>query len=136
MCAPERAHVVIASRRRSNPRGRYSFWIASSLRNSAPHDARRLRQRLELAEGDLARQVLHAAIGRRDQVRGRHVGKARADALRDRLGALHVEVAEVEHAEQDRLAGKLPQHAEIELRLRGLDRDLLRVAAASSGRNE
>ena len=82
--------------------------------------------------GDVARQVLHAAVGRDDDVLlGRHVGERAADARRHGLGRLDRHVGQVEAADHDRLARQLLQHRAVEARLRGLDRDL---AAASSPR--
>src|SRR5690606_8221492 len=47
-----------------------------------------------------------------------------AEPLCDRLRALDVRSAEVENAEHDGLAGEIGEHAEIEPRLGGLDRQL------------
>src|SRR5215217_1405205 len=92
------------------------------------HDARAVAERLELREGSLARHVLHAAIGSRDEALRRDVLQTLANARRHRLGTLDLVRAEIEDSEDHRFAPKILEHAEVELRLRGLDRDLLRAA--------
>ena len=69
----------------------------------SPHHRGALRQGLQLAEGAVARQVLHAAIGRRHQPLRRQHGKAGADALGHLLRRSPPPGAEVDHAEHDRL---------------------------------
>src|SRR6266852_9230556 len=81
-------------------------------------------QRGELAERRLAGEVLHPAIGRRDEPRGRHVLQGAADTLRHLFGRLDGLVAQVDDAEHDRLASEIGKDAEVELGLGGLDRDL------------
>src|SRR5262249_29049202 len=46
-----------------------AFGLAAAPTRSklSPHDGRALAQRAEFGEGNRARQILHAAIGRRDQ---------------------------------------------------------------------
>src|SRR5689334_16443808 len=83
-------------------------------------------ERLQLAVGNVARQVLHAAVGGGDEAIRRQEFERAADAGCDGVGGLDRGIAEVEHAEQNRLARKLLQNAEIELWLCSLDRDLLR----------
>ena len=50
--------------------------------------------RLELAEGDLARQIFHAAIGRRDQPLGRQVLQPAPDARGHRLRRLDLRASD------------------------------------------
>src|SRR5437870_13693023 len=69
----------------------------------AAHDRGTLGERLELAERHRARQVFHAAIGRRYKALRRDMAKPGAQPLSDSLGALDGPVAEIEDAEQDRL---------------------------------
>src|SRR5262245_4604344 len=98
---------------------------ATPSRNLPAHDRGAVGQRLELAEGDVARKIFHAAVGRRDELVGRHVFEALANVRGDLFRRLDREIAEVENAEHDLLALEVPQHAEVELGLRGFDRDLL-----------
>src|SRR5882672_1815139 len=86
------------------------------------------RERRELAERDGARQVLHAAIGRRDQALGRQHLERRADPRGHLLRRLDVAVVQVEHADQHCFRRQRLQDGEVETRLRGFDRDLLRRA--------
>src|SRR3977135_841142 len=65
------------------------------------------------------------ARGRGEEPLGRDVFQGAADALRHLLGRLDRLVREVDDAEHDGLAGELRERPEIELRLRGFDRDLL-----------
>lgn len=88
-------------------------------------NGRRVAHRLEFAEGDVARHVFHAAVRRRDQpIRG-DVFEAMPDAIGDHGRGLDFRIGEINHAEQDFLGRQIGEHAEIELGLRGLDRDLL-----------
>ena len=64
--------------------------------------ARTRDHRLQLAVGDVARQVLHAAVRRRDQFLHSLVGQRAADPVGDGLGQLDGQVVEVDHAEDDR----------------------------------
>src|SRR5215510_3950877 len=89
-----------------------------------PHDFCTLHHCLHLGEGDVTRKVFHAAVGRHDDAFGCHVGQRLPDAGRHRLGRLDRHVAEVDDAEDDGLA-QAGELGAIELRLRGLDRDLL-----------
>src|SRR5215212_6112006 len=93
-------------------------------------NGRAIAERLELRKGSLARHVLHAAIRSRDEALRRDVLQPLADARRHRLGALDLARAEIEHPEDHRFAPKVLENAEVELRLRGLDRDLLRTAVS------
>ena len=68
------------------------------------HHCGAVAHRLELSEGDLARQVLHAAIGRGDQRSRRRRTSGLADSLRNHLRGLDLRIAEVDHAEHDLLA--------------------------------
>ena len=61
------------------------------------------------------------------------MGQGPADARGDRLRRLDLVGRQVEHAEDDRLAGQLLEHRAVEIRLRRLDRDLLNVAAGELG---
>ena len=93
-------------------------------------DRRAAHHRLHLAEGDVARQVFHPAVGRDDDLLGRHIGQGPADALGDRLRRLDRHVVEVDDAEDDRLSRQRLKHRRVELRLRGLDRDLVERCVA------
>ena len=65
---------------------------------------------------------------------GALVGQRAADALGHRLGRLDRGGRRASmHAEDDRLAGQRVEHAEVEVRLRGLDRDLLDRAGGQLG---
>src|SRR5215211_2438812 len=86
-----------------------------------PHDLRPLDHRLDLGEGDVAREVFHAAIGGDDDPLGRHMRQRTADTRRHRLRRLDGEIAKIDHAEDDSLAQTLELRA-VELGLRGLDR--------------
>src|SRR4051812_13847082 len=77
--------------------------------------------RFELTEGQLARQVLHAAVGGDDEPLARHDGERVADSFCDDLARLGLARAEVEHAEDDRLVRHLAEHLEVETRLRRLE---------------
>ena len=102
------------------------LYVAPQFR---PHDPRALHHRLHLAEGGFARQVFEAAVRGDDDVFGLAKGKRAADARRDGLRRLDLGRRQVEHAENDRLVRQLLQHGAVELRLRGLDRDLPAAAA-------
>jgi hypothetical protein len=95
--------------------------------------ARRLDHRAQLSLGHFARKVLHAAIGREDDVFLRHVGQGALDARHHLLGRLHRHVVQVEAADHDRLAGQLRQHRAVETGLRGFDRHLPAAAAGELG---
>ena len=104
-------------------------------RQFAPDDGGTLDQGAELAERTLAREVFHAAIGRRDDALGRHVLEPAADMGRHDLRRLDLRTPEIEHAEQDRLARQVAQYGEVEFRLRGLDRDLMCDALGQIGQD-
>src|SRR6185312_14369620 len=89
----------------------------------AAHDGRTIDHRLELAEGDLAREVLHAAVRRRDELVRRDMLEAAADAGGDERGRLDRRRRQIEHAEHDVLRRQFLEHAEIDVRLRALHRD-------------
>src|SRR6185295_5983415 len=79
-----RRQVEASARQARNPTSQ--CWVTAlrakpNLRDLCPHNRCPLAQRLELAERHLARQVLHAAVGRRDQALGRQVLQALADAI-------------------------------------------------------
>ena len=92
---------------------------------------RALDHRLQLAVRDLARQVLHAAVGREDHVLG-------LDVLQRALRSRSATVSGVSTFMSDRsmqptmicLPCSCASTAAVEVRLRGLDRDLLAAAAA------
>ena len=88
---------------------------------------------LELAECNVTRLVFHAAIRCRDQPIRRYVFEAVADAIRDHRGGFDLGIAEIDHAKQDFLGRQFDQHAELELGLRRLDRDLLRRGIGELG---
>src|SRR5437879_7653541 len=95
-------------------------WSIVDLAQFGAHDGGALGEGFQLAERRLAREVLHAAVGRGHQALGRHVLERGADAPRDFLGALHLLGAEVDHAQDHRLRREILQHPEIEAWLRGL----------------
>ncbi len=90
-----------------------------------PHDRRRPRRGLQLAEGGGAREVLHAAVGGGEELVGRQVLQAGTDAVGDLLRRLDLGIVEVDHAQHHLLGREVLQHAEVELGLRRFDRDLL-----------
>ena len=61
------------------------------------------------------------------------VGQRAPDPVGHHLGRLDRVVVEVEHAEDDRLAGQPLEHRAVEVRLRGLDRDLVAVDGGELG---
>ena len=71
--------------------------------------------------------------GARDELGGALVGQRAADALGHRLGRLDRGRVQRDDPEDDRLAGQRVEHAEVEVRLRGLDRDLLDRAGRQLG---
>src|SRR5688572_327729 len=58
-------------------------------------------ERLHLAVGHLARQVLHAAVGRQDHVLGLHVLQRSARPFDDSLRRFDAHVREIDHADHD-----------------------------------
>src|SRR5450759_4498045 len=60
-------------------------------------------QRAELAEGDLARQVLHRALRCEHQALRRHIRQGPLDPGDHLIGGLHRQVVQVEHAQDDGL---------------------------------
>src|SRR5688572_21313693 len=85
--------------------------------------------RLELSGSDIPAQVLEAAVGRDDDVLRANEGQRAPDARRHGLRRLHLGAAEVEHTDHDLLAFECLQDRAVEVRLRGLERDLLAAAA-------
>ena len=82
-----------------------------------------------LRKASVAREVLHAAVGRDDEPLGRNDGERGPDPAGDDLRGLGLARAQVEHAEQDRLARQVAQHLRVEPWLCGLERDVRRAAA-------
>ena len=89
-----------------------------------------------LAEGDIAREVFHPAVGGDDDVFGRHVGKRPSDARCHNLRRLDVHVRQVNDAEQDFLAAEFGERGAVELGLGGFDRDLAACPAAVASTKE
>src|SRR5919201_4322806 len=85
-------------------------------------------QCLELAERELWRQVLHAAVRRGDEPLRRNYGEGLPDSARDEVCRLDLARAEDEYAEDDCLVLEVGQHLRVEVRLRGLERDVRRGA--------
>src|SRR5918995_2196828 len=83
------------------------------LGEARSHEARALAQRPELAEGGVAREIFHAAVRRRDQALWRDVPEPGPDPRRHLLRHLDAGIAEVDHAEDDGLAGELVEHAQV-----------------------
>ena len=89
-------------------------------------DRRRRRARSSLPNATSRGQVLHPAVRRGDEPVGRRRARGRrACAPRDLSIVSTVAVAEVEHAQDDRLAGEPSRTARSSSRLGRLDRDLL-----------
>src|SRR5262245_38562635 len=66
-----------------------------------PQQLRAFYERLQLAVGHLARQVLHAAVGRQDHVFGPHVLQRTLRPLDDSLRRFDRHVGEIDHADHD-----------------------------------
>jgi hypothetical protein len=88
---------------------------------------------VELSAGNIARQVLHAAVGADHEALRVDVAECGADAFGYELGRLDVHVAEVEDAEDHALRGQLLEELGIEPWLGRLDRDLIRGARVELG---
>src|SRR5438067_2002642 len=92
-----------------------------------PNHSRGSRQRCQLAERLLTRQVLHAAVGCEDEAFRLDMPQRVADALDDRVHILdRAVVGEVDDAYDQLLVLEVAEHGEVDVLLRGLDRDLLR----------
>src|SRR5262245_10480888 len=96
----------------------------SGLGELAPDHRRTRDEGAQLAEGGLAREVLHAAVGRRDEALGGDVREPGADAPGDLRRVLHRGIPETDDAQDDRLRREVPEDAEVERRLGRLERDL------------
>src|SRR5688572_9220168 len=103
---------------------------AGSAGQLRTNDLSAFDHRLHLAEGDFARQVLHAAIGRDDDVRSLDVRQCLANARGHGVGRFHLHVAEVDHAEKHLLPGERRERRAIQARLRGFNGDLVARAVA------
>ncbi len=90
------------------------------------NEARAGDHRLELAERQLARQVLHPAVRRDDEPLRRHDLEGLTNPLSDDLRRLDLARAEIEDSEDDHLVGEVAEHLRVEIRLRGLERDVRR----------
>src|ERR1700736_6659685 len=86
-----------------------------------PHHRGGIAHRLELAEGDMARHVFHAAVGRGNKPVRCYKFQAVTDTTGNDFSGFNFRISEVEHAEHDLLRRQLPEHAEIEFWLRRLD---------------
>jgi hypothetical protein len=62
--------------------------LTSAPAQCAAYDRDTLGERLQFGKGEIARDVFHAAIGRRDQLLRRQVRERRTDAGGDGLGCL------------------------------------------------
>src|ERR1700693_6015942 len=82
--------------------GRYLRTRGSKL---GAHELRALDHCFQFLERHLARQVLHPAVGRDDDVFRRDERQGAADARRYFPRRLHRHVVEVDHAEDDRFSG-------------------------------
>src|SRR4026207_2560213 len=78
--------------------------------------------RLELTEGQLARQGLHPAVGGDDEPLPRPDRARRVDPCGDDFSRLDLARAEVDDAEDDRLVRYVAQHLRVETGLRRLER--------------
>ena len=74
---------------------------------------------LELLEGDITRQVFHAAIWRHDQPLGGDMRQPAADAGGDLCWRFHRAAAQIDDPEDDGFSGQLREYAQIEIGLRG-----------------
>ena len=101
---------------------------AAGRLNGRPRD-----ERLELAVGGTAREVLHATVRGGDQPLRAGVREGAADAAGDRLGRLDVIRREVDDAEDDRLARQAFEDVEIEPGLRRLDAHLIALGRGELG---
>ena len=86
-------------------------------------DLRAVDHGAHLAERDVVRQILQAAVGRDDDLLRGMVDERSADAGGDDLRRLDVVGRQVEDTDEHRLVGQLGQHGTVELGLCGLDRD-------------
>src|SRR5262245_37925551 len=77
-------------------------------------------ERLELAAGDLAREVLHAAVGADHEALRVDVLERGADPAGDDFRRLDVHVVQVEDAEDHALRGELLEDRRVEAGLGGL----------------
>ena len=82
-------------------------------------------QGLQFSEGQGARDVLHAAIGGRDQPLGRQVPQCCTDAGGDGLRRFRFGVAHIDDSKDHGLVAETVEGREIEIGLGSLDRDLL-----------
>ena len=62
----------------------------------------------QLAVGDVPGQILHAAVGREHDPVRLHVRQCASGPPGNHLGAFHLRLGEVQHPEDDRLAGQSP----------------------------
>src|SRR5262245_20877213 len=97
------------------------------------HDCGAVDHRFHLPEGDLARKIFHAAVGRYDDPLRRNERQRRPDARRDCLRRLDGRVGKIDDAKDDGLRRQVLEHPKIEPGLRRLDRDLLRWTAVELG---
>src|SRR3954453_20427002 len=104
---------------------------SAAVRRRRPAGA--LDERLALALGGVARQVLRAAAGRRDQTRGVSVGEGAANPPGDGVRRLHLVGREIDDAEDDRLVGERVEHVEGKARLGRLDADLVALGRGELG---
>src|SRR5688572_6476966 len=89
--------------------------------------------RLELSGSGVPAQILESAVGRDDEVLGAHEGQRAADPRRNDLRRLDLGAPEVEDAEHDFLAVERLENGAVELRLGGLEGNLLTEAARELG---
>src|SRR4029453_10352998 len=82
----------------------------------------------KLPERPLAREILHAAIGRDDEPLARNDGQRLPDPLCHDLGRLDLARAEVENSQHDRLVSDVPENLRLQARLRGRERQMARRA--------
>jgi len=78
-------------------------------------------ERLQFGKGGGARDVLHAAVGGREQPFRRQVGEGTADAGRDDLHGLRLGIAHADEAEDHGLVAEPVEGREVEVGLGGLD---------------
>src|SRR5712691_10075366 len=82
--------------------------------------------RLELTEGQLARQVLHPAVRSGDESLARYHHESLPDAIGDDSRGLDLARAQVDDPKDDRLVADVAEQFEIQIRLRRLDREVSR----------
>ena len=128
--APTDLHAIwVRLRDPGSPAGSGSSRSASRARSSSSTRRAPSTIAFSFAEGELAREVLHATVGRHDEPLRWKDRERPTDTTRDNLRGLCRGVTEVEDAEHDDLVRNVAEHLGVEIRLRGFERDVRRGAA-------